>query len=83
VGLAGLTSLDNYLKGTGDGSGGADVLALEAPATILCLDDNGNVVNQHDSITMAYGYAKPTSVALFRVYLWHFRQFHKPPPCLF
>jgi len=52
--ISSLVLLDDYFKGTGYGSGGADGLTLDAPAALFCLDNSYNVPNQDEGITRAH-----------------------------
>ena len=69
-----LRVFDNYLKGAGYGSGGANGFTLGAPAALYGLDNVDNIINQHQCITGANPDTHPASAALFRLYQRHFQQ---------
>ncbi len=75
--------LDNYFKGAGYGSGGADNFALNAPAALFRLDNNYNLPHQYQGITGAHADAQPTSVTIFSVYHRHLSQRHPPLICCY
>ena len=54
---------------------GADKLAHGAPVALLGFYNDYPVLGHHNSPTFACTYTQATTIALFRVKLWHFRQF--------
>jgi len=78
LGVSHLMFLDDYFEGADYSSGGADDFALDTPATLFCLDNSYNILNQYQCLARAHGDTQPTAVALFSVYLRHFSQCRPP-----
>jgi hypothetical protein len=62
-----LRFFDDYLEGTGNGSRGADRLALQAPATVFRFNNHNQIANQYQSVAVANAKAQPTAVTLIAV----------------
>jgi hypothetical protein len=62
-----LRFFDDYLEGTGNGSRGADCLALQTPATIFRFNNHNHIANHHQGAAIANAKAQPAAVTLIAV----------------